>query len=82
MDLSSLLVKAINSSIKGGDAIMHIYKSDFTVEHKSDNSPLTLADKNCHDEIIKGLESTKLPVLSEEGIHTSYEERKKWSNFW
>jgi 3'(2'), 5'-bisphosphate nucleotidase len=82
MDLSSLLVKAINSSIKGGDAIMNIYKSDFTVEHKSDNSPLTLADKNCHSEIIQGLESTKLPVLSEEGIHTSYEERKKWKYFW
>ena len=82
MNLNSLLVKAINSSIKGGYEIMQIYNSDFTVEHKSDNSPLTLADKNCHNEIIKGLESTKLPVLSEEGIHTSYEERKKWNYFW
>ena len=82
MDLSSLLVKAINSSIEGGHAIMEIYDSDFIVEHKSDNSPLTLADKNCHNKIIKSLESTTLPVLSEEGIHTSYEERKKWNYFW
>ena len=52
MNFEELLRTAINASIKGGHAIMEVYASDFIVEHKEDNSPLTLADKNC-DEVIE-----------------------------
>ena len=30
---------------EAGNAIMKIYKQDFEVEYKQDNSPLTIADK-------------------------------------
>ncbi len=76
------LVQIINAALKGGEAILDIYNSDFAVETKDDNSPLTEADKRAHLEIMKILESTGLPVLSEEGRHMSYEERKDWKQFW
>ena len=39
MDLKKLLLKAINTSIKGGQAILKIYETDFDVDYKQDNSP-------------------------------------------
>ena len=49
MDLKKLLLKAINTSIKGGQAILKIYETDFDVDYKQDNSPLTIADKRCNE---------------------------------
>ena len=82
MDFKKLLKTAINSSIKGGEAIMQVYNSDFEVENKSDNSPLTIADKNCNEVIEHFLKKTNLPVLSEEGASIDFAERKKWKYFW
>ena len=82
MDFNKLLKVAINASVKGGDAIMEIYASDFAVEHKDDKSPLTLADKNCNDVIEEYLLDTNIPILSEEGAKISYDIRKKWKYFW
>ena len=82
MNLKKLLIKAVGASIEGGNAIMDIYNSNFSVEHKGDNTPLTLADTNCH-KIIQGfLEETNIPVLSEEGSEITYQERQKWEYFW
>ena len=63
MNFEELLRTAINASIKGGHAIMEVYASDFAVEHKEDNSPLTLADKNCNAIIVADLEKTNFPIL-------------------
>lgn len=55
---------------KASKAIMNIYNSETTtVEYKSDNSPLTQADKASHEIIVKGLKELfpATPVLSEEG---------------
>ena len=82
MNLNALLVKAINASIKGGHAIMEVYASDFSVEHKDDKSPLTLADKNCNEVIENHLKGTDIPFLSEEGTKISYEDRKNWEYSW
>ena len=68
MNFKELLLKAINASIEGGDAIMQVYASDFSVEHKEDKSPLTLADKNCNEVIERHLKDTEIPFLSEEGV--------------
>ena len=46
MDLEKLLLKAIKTSIKGGQAILKIYESEFDVDYKEDNSPLTIACSN------------------------------------
>ena len=69
---------------EAGNAIMQIYKQDFEVEYKRDNSPLTLADKKANDIIEDGLNqlSVNLPILSEEGKEISYEDRKHWEYFW
>lgn len=76
---------AIKASIKAGEEILKIYNdpnSDFSVEKKADNSPLTIADKASHNTIVSYLENTGIPVLSEEGIATDYSERKTWDTFW
>ena len=70
-----------------GKAILEIYSNDddsFKVSYKNDNSPLTIADKASNDIICSELIeiSKEIPILSEEGQHTSFEERKQWSQFW
>ncbi len=54
------------------------------MEYKSDNSPLTLADKNAHGIISKGLGNLypHLPLLSEEGSQIPFETRETWDYFW
>ena len=64
---------------------MKIYNnplSNFSVEKKADNSPLTIADKASHKIIEKHLAKTNFPVLSEEGKPVDYKEREKWDTFW
>ena len=62
---------------------MEIYRqSDFQVELKADNSPLTLADRTSHAIISESLAATGLPILSEEGKEISYQTRKNWELFW
>ena len=81
--LSNLLALAKEAAICAGQEIMKIYtENDFGVEHKKDDSPLTKADKAAHNIIVKKLESSKLPILSEEGAEISFEERSKWNYFW
>lgn len=64
-------------------AILEVYHSgDFEAEAKGDNSPLTLADRKAHAIIAANLQSTNLPLLSEEGRSIPYEERKDWEYFW
>ena len=80
-----MIEQIIKIAIDAGKAIMEVYHSaDFGVEMKTDNSPLTLADK-ASDEIIKAaLTETfpDIPILSEEGRDIPYKERKDWEKFW
>jgi len=80
--MKSYLEIAIEAAVAAGNEILEVYESDFTVEHKDDKSPLTLADKRGHLKIMSFLEGTPYPVLSEEGKHLSYDERKQWNCFW
>lgn len=81
--LTQLLDLAKTAALEGGKAILKIYETaDFGVEAKSDNSPLTLADKAAHQAIVRYLETSGLPILSEEGKSISYEERSQWDYFW
>ena len=70
-----------------GDAILNIYhNSDFSsiVDFKSDDSPLTLADKDSHVVIMAALEKLypEVPIISEEGSQVDYGVRKVWETFW
>ena len=57
---------AIKASVDAGVEIMKVYKSDFDVEYKSDDSPLTVADKSANDVINSYLLKTNIPIISEE----------------
>lgn len=81
--MKDVLKLAIEASLVAGQKIMEIYNSDnFDVETKSDNSPLTKADKASHEVIMSFLSKTDIPVLSEEGREMNYEERKPWNTLW
>jgi len=74
---------AIETSIVAGKAIMEVFTSnDFGLKIKSDDSPLTEADLRSHRIIDEALQTTHIPILSEEGEHLSYEERKDWDELW
>ncbi|SEA77140.1 3'(2'), 5'-bisphosphate nucleotidase [Thalassobacillus cyri] len=74
----------IQAAIEAGKEIMKIYNTDFDVEYKEDESPLTIADKQSHEIIKMHLMDydPSIPILSEEGSHLPYEERKQWDQFW
>jgi 3'(2'), 5'-bisphosphate nucleotidase len=83
IDISALTEVAIKAAIKAGKEILDVYyNSDFGVEFKSDNSPLTIADKRAHNVITELLSETEIPVLSEEGKTIPFDERKNWRLFW
>lgn len=79
----NLLNNAITAAILAGEEIIKVYNSsDFEVELKSDNSPLTKADKKAHLKITQILNKTGIPVLSEEGKNIAYDIRNDWEFFW
>ncbi|HAN18214.1 MAG: 3'(2'),5'-bisphosphate nucleotidase [Bacteroidetes bacterium GWC2_33_15] len=83
MKVEELQKTAIDAAIKAGKEILKVYHSnDFDINIKSDNSPLTRADKIAHEIISEILTITGLPVLSEEGKNIPYETRKNWNQFW
>ena len=85
MNLSKDDILKINNIVyDAGKAILDIYDTSFEVETKSDDSPLTQADKNSHLVIESGLSALfpNIPILSEEGRDIPYSERKKWDCFW
>ncbi|MEQ8628951.1 MAG: 3'(2'),5'-bisphosphate nucleotidase CysQ [Ekhidna sp.] len=83
MNLDELLKTAKKAALAAGAEILRIYESsDFSIEAKADDSPLTLADKAAHNKIVSYLEETELPILSEEGRDIPYKERKNWEYFW
>ena len=81
----ALIPSLLSISRDAGTAILGVYGSDFAVEHKDDRSPLTLADRQSHEIIVKGLkglENMPIPILSEEGKSMPFEERRGWDLFW
>lgn len=83
IDIAQLIELAKSAALHAGKAILEVYDSgDFGVEMKSDQSPLTLADKAAHAIITSHLQKAGLPILSEEGSNISYEDRKGWNYFW
>ena len=52
------------------------------MEYKSDNSPLTMADKNANNIINSYLNPTGIPIISEENKEIDYNERRYWQQVW
>ena len=78
-----LMHLALEAAVEAGQAILKIYEDeDFGVELKEDASPLTRADRAAHKVILKHLQASGIPVLSEEGRHLPFEQRKPWRELW
>jgi 3'(2'), 5'-bisphosphate nucleotidase len=81
--MKSKYTLAVQSAIEAGKAILEVYgESDFGVESKADDTPLTRADRRAHEIITNGLERTGIPVLSEEGKEIPFMNRSWWSSLW
>lgn len=74
----------IDIVVAAGEAILEVYNSDFKVENKSDNSPLTQADLAAHEIIERGLQAVTpdIPIISEESEPPAYDVRRQWSEYW
>ncbi len=74
-------------SIAAGNEILKIYNDESLskeTEQKSDNSPLTLADKASNKLIVAALKENfpDIPILSEEEKNAEFTSRKNWKKFW
>lgn len=71
---------------KAGEAIMDIYNnaSDFGMEAKSDDSPVTIADKAANTIICDALAQlpVQFPIISEENASIPYATRKDFEYCW
>ena len=84
MSDSALLPDLVAIADSASEAVMAIYRTDFAVEYKSDQSPLTAADLASHRIIIAGLHrlTPDTPILSEESEADDWGARRHWSRFW
>ncbi|MBT8077886.1 MAG: 3'(2'),5'-bisphosphate nucleotidase CysQ [Gammaproteobacteria bacterium] len=84
MDLKSFIEPGIALARKAGDAILEVYASDFDVQAKDDDSPLTQADLASHRIIASGLQklTPELPIISEESGLPPFKERRQWNTYW
>ena len=82
---NTYLTLAMTAALQAGRKIMDIYtdpSSDFEIEKKADNSPLTIADRKAHEIISGFLNRSPYPVLSEEGKTIPFGERSRWQTLW
>lgn len=79
-----LLDHVCDIAIAAGQKTLPIYYSDFDVETKDDDSPLTQADLAAHRSIKAALSelTPDTPQLSEEGATIDFETRRAWSTYW
>lgn len=84
MNTPALLDAVAALSRTAGDAILAIYRQDFAVTQKTDDSPVTAADLAAHHLIFDGLTALTpgVPVVSEEGLIPAAEVRAMWSRYW
>lgn len=75
----------LSCALEAGTLLMDYYNSeDLTVQHKTDNSPVTQADMASQDLISHFLQThfPHIPIISEEATLADYAERKQWERFW
>lgn len=84
MDLKSFIEPIVALAEDAGRAILEVYSTNFEVQSKADESPLTQADLASHHCIVAGLEQLTpgLPIISEESGLPDFEERRRWDRYW
>ncbi len=84
MDLKSLIEPIVALAEEAGHAILEVYSTNFDVQSKADESPLTQADLASNRRIMAGLETLTpgIPIISEEVGLPEFEERSAWPVYW
>lgn len=84
LNLEYLCHNIIDIARLAGEKILEIYESDYTIEHKHDNTPLTTADLAADQIIGKALQelTPEIPILSEESEPIPFSIRKQWQRYW
>ncbi len=84
MQYQTLLQDVINIADAASQKVLDIYRSDFKVHFKEDQSPITCADVASHKEIVEGLRklTPDIPILSEEAANAPWRQRRRWHRFW
>jgi 3'(2'), 5'-bisphosphate nucleotidase len=84
MNYQELIKPLVALARAAGDRILEVYATDFSVQSKNDESPLTLADLAAHRTIVPGLRelAPDIPIISEEGGLPPFAERGKWHRYW
>jgi len=83
IDLLTNKLIAAQAALDGGAAILGVYNNEETqIEIKDDESPLTQADLKSNLAIIDHLKKTSYWILSEEGKHIEYADRKDIKIMW
>lgn len=83
-EMNQLLPELLDIARRAGAAILEVYREDFSVTHKEDDSPLTKADLASHVIIRDALTqlTPDIPVLSEESAAIDFETRSGWKCYW
>lgn len=83
-ELKELLDPVIQLAYQAGKAIMEVYDAGFSIENKSDETPVTEADIAANKVIEDGLKALTphLPILTEETQPTPFSIRKTWPRYW
>jgi 3'(2'), 5'-bisphosphate nucleotidase len=84
LDEDMLLERADEIAAAAGKVALLHYGKQGDVEYKADSSPLTVADRECHEAIVAALEelTPEIPVVSEESRQLDPAERRGWRRFW
>lgn len=83
--LAQWLQGAAEIAQRAGDLILELYEEQaYETYEKHDDSPVTSADFAANRLIVDGLAALTpdVPILSEEGSHLSFAERKQWPRYW
>ncbi len=82
--LIDLLERLLLLSWEAGVRILQVYDRGFSVETKTDDSPVTEADMAAHEVVVNGLQSLSqaYPVLSEESVDIPVSARSQWETYW
>ncbi len=84
MNYQELVEPVVALAREAGNAILAVYATDFDVQAKEDDTPLTRADMASHRVIVKGLEALTpgIPIISEESGLPAFDERRAWRRYW
>ena len=85
MQITTTDLQFLQETIReAGDIILNIYNTDFDVDYKDDESPLTIADERANDLLVKRI-AEKYPdtnFITEETKDAPFSERKNWNYTW